>query len=182
MAVGNWTDQRATYFFQKQALSADQDVGAENVYKLLLQSGHIFSDWLNENIDTQVVADYVNLPSSGSGIGQTLRQIEFSATIHDGCPWDRIRLDIYIFSSNDADFTNNIRLRRYDNSGTVTMIDIAVTTGGDFRINASADITGLTPQVYNFQLEYAVTNDVGGTLITGPASVSFMSTVTGLVS
>lgn len=183
MAVGEWVDNRFTFFFQKLALSADVDSLAENDHRLLVAAGHRWSDdSVQSHVSWNDTQGYLDI-----GASVTINSF-FTFALEDREPWNRIRLAVFAHSFNAVGGTVTLYIMRPpDEPGggatpeliiTLTIhsgvLSVAQWLEGTYAIPTGA-ITGY----YQFKVEYATPG--GGALIVTEAVVDLMSTVTGLV-
>lgn len=184
MAIGEWVDNRTTFYFQKLALSADVDSLAENDHRLLVAAGHRWSDdSIQNHTDWNDTQGYLDI-----GASITINSF-FSFALEDRTPWNRVRLTVFAHSFNPVGGTVKLYIMRpSDEPGGVATPELIITITINSSLYSTAqwvkevyDITSQpTTGPIQFKVEYAT--PLSGALIVTEAAVDLMSTVTGLVS
>jgi len=184
MAIGEWVDNRETFYFQKLALSADVDSLAENDHRVLVQAGPT-SLW---------TFDSSHPLWSGSEFGPVITItgadliFTLAVVIWDRCPWNRVRISQFIDDNTPGDPTldtieiwRSLKDERVSAFTGTLLLDSNVGAEGwvDNRWNVLYvdDITGLEPGTYTYMVWW---NNV--TISLGSAMLTLESTVAGNVT
>lgn len=187
MAVGEWVDNRATFFFQKIALSADVDSLAENDHRLLVQAGMYHTTQYDAEHPEYEITTRTLEYSAASPPSEWIHI--FSLQVWDRCPWNRLRITTWIQTLTTPG-NISVRLRRSPTDGgpdDATLVDIIFDTATALGLVAGAwnewavfDITTLAEGTYVFEFEWVCA--VGAAFSIGPTNVTLESTVSGHVA
>lgn len=186
MAIGEWVDNRATFFFQKIALSADVDSLAENDHRLLVQAGQQYTigyDCHHPQWNTDAGRA---LAFAAGGAAEDARWIDvFSFALWDRCPWNRLRVATYLVAMATPGNVVVKLQRSTGHPGTGGLTDVVSILGsaltvGAWNVWANIDITGLAQGMYTWEIFWECA--AAASFEVGPTHVSLMSTVTGLIS
>lgn len=180
MAIGEWTDNRSTWFFQKVVASSDLDSMCENDHRLLVQAGMQFT----YGYDSSHPLWQSNTTRNIKLDAITEMHMMFSTAIWDRCPWNRLRIATYVVAMSGTALVLKLQ-RSSGNPATASATDVITLTEADLVADAwnvwcELDITGLAPGDYTWAILWDL--DTPMSIELGPTHVSLMSTVTGLVS
>lgn len=203
MAIGEWTDGRAFWFFQALVESAKLDAGEENAHNLLVQGPVITIPviaGMNVSIGGHVAAtfDYIALSDDTNGtfrVGRTsgaaatdlFWRSEVTLRLYDRCPWNRIVFGVYVknISNGAAAGTARVALDRRPATNPRTRVNLYELLVAGFTVEgwygSVIDITGLTAEQLTLVLRVQGHQNAGDAYVDfGSPFVQLASSVAGV--